>query len=270
MFCGYRGTLGDKYKKANALTGFISISGYKKIWHSGSIATFKSQVWLYLDKGFGIYVTSNGPPASSTTRALKSILQYISDILLGEMPWLNTTTICTFPKPWKTEEKPEESDDEPASFHELSQQNSPHRSSEYMGKYSNPGFGDVIISSGVHTPLGFKMGQILEADLHYNASEDKFYTNFTGKYWYFKERIPLQFGDYITNKGYDTVYIPLYSPFDQVEAMPFFKGSSKEKYYTLRGDFNGYCTLNAGNRIYRDNTFFIISISCLFYVLDLE
>lgn len=191
--------------------------------------------------GYGIYTSCNGPPLSSTTQVLKSILRYVSDIILGETPWLNATTVCTFPAPWVTED---EADDNSMSHDPLPDDDPPRPLESYTGTFTNPGFGDIIISRHPSNQLEMHMGQLLHAFLHYNSSETTFYTNLTDKYWYLNDRIPLQFTSYMSSYGFDTLNIPLYSPFDKVEPTPFFKRNGDEKYETLRKKFNVFCTIN--------------------------
>lgn len=46
----------------------------------------------------GIFTSMNGADGGHTVRIL--FHNYIADLLLGEEPWLNKTTVCTFPEPW--------------------------------------------------------------------------------------------------------------------------------------------------------------------------
>jgi hypothetical protein len=46
----------------------------------------------------GIFTSMNGADNEHTVRNL--FHNYIADLLLGEEPWLNKTTVCTFPEPW--------------------------------------------------------------------------------------------------------------------------------------------------------------------------
>jgi hypothetical protein len=43
----------------------------------------------------GIFTSMNGADGENTVRIL--FHNYIADLLLGEEPWLNKTTVCTFP-----------------------------------------------------------------------------------------------------------------------------------------------------------------------------
>ena len=48
-----------------------------------------------------MFVASTGPQGYEITLSLEVINHYISDLMLGEVPWLNTTMACIFPRPWK-------------------------------------------------------------------------------------------------------------------------------------------------------------------------
>ena len=49
----------------------------------------------------GMFASVNGPDgAFESGFHLNTIFYYISDYLLGEKPWLNTSTACTYPEPW--------------------------------------------------------------------------------------------------------------------------------------------------------------------------
>lgn len=76
------------------------LTGYSKIWHSGGIVTFSSRLWLLPGVDAGLFVATNGPQTSQKAQALTVITSMAADLLLGESPWLNSSTICTFPFPW--------------------------------------------------------------------------------------------------------------------------------------------------------------------------
>ncbi|KAL4229793.1 hypothetical protein ACF0H5_010184 [Mactra antiquata] len=75
--------------------------GHRKIWHSGGLFSYISLLWMFPEEDIGIFVSVNGPALPKTSSyAEQTILYYISDILLGDKPWLDLETTCTFPKPW--------------------------------------------------------------------------------------------------------------------------------------------------------------------------
>lgn len=75
--------------------------GRRKVWHSGGLFSYVSLIWLYPNEEAGVFISINGPGLpSSASNAQKTILYYISDLLLDQPTWLNLQTTCTFPKPW--------------------------------------------------------------------------------------------------------------------------------------------------------------------------
>lgn len=79
----------------------VYVSGYKTIMHGGGIVEYQTKVAFFPEMGFGFYMTCNGP-VKPDPPALQLISLYISDLLLGEEPWLSPETGCTFPEPWFT------------------------------------------------------------------------------------------------------------------------------------------------------------------------
>lgn len=80
--------------------------GYRRLWHSGGLFSYISLLWLYPDQDIGIFASVNGPGTVKTPGlALKTILTYVSDVLLEQTPWLNPETACSFPSPWVNSSK---------------------------------------------------------------------------------------------------------------------------------------------------------------------
>ena len=72
--------------------------------HSGGLFSYITLLWTLPDLNIGVYASVNGPGYGSYS-GIHNIVSfyYIVDHLLGLEPWLNKTTACTFPKPWKKE-----------------------------------------------------------------------------------------------------------------------------------------------------------------------
>ena len=66
--------------------------------HSGSLFGYGALLTILPDKDIGVFLALNGADESYYGRRLLNL--YIMDLLLGEEPWLNLTTACTFPSPW--------------------------------------------------------------------------------------------------------------------------------------------------------------------------
>ena len=147
------------------------------------------------------------------------IAQYITDLLASETPWMNTTTVCTYPYPWRNDS----SDiDEELVSHPL-----PNAPSYYTGTYVHPAFGEIIITEHhSQDKLKMKMGLYLDADLSYNSKKDSFYTTLTNKYWYMDDKIPIQFRNLekvgIANT-FSTILMPLTQPYESANKLTFKK-----------------------------------------------
>lgn len=59
--------------------------------HAGAYHSYKSYLALFRDVDIGIFITTTALP-EPISLALDEIFFYIADLLLGEDPWLNTTT----------------------------------------------------------------------------------------------------------------------------------------------------------------------------------
>lgn len=90
---------------------------------------------MFPDTNLGIYTAMSGDDEDFFYRY--SLHQYLADMYLGETPWLNATTICSFPSPWfppkRNRTKPN-----------ISRNLQPQRTlDEYLGVYENPAYGKI-------------------------------------------------------------------------------------------------------------------------------
>ncbi|KAL8570293.1 hypothetical protein ACOMHN_011315 [Nucella lapillus] len=143
--------------------------GYEKVWHSGGIVTYSSRLWLLPGVKAGLFVATNGPQTRDKGHALTAITNMAADLLLGEPLWLNESTICTFPAPWKPLEKPPQSPPPPTTTtstpevngsHELPDKRGPvsvfTKRKDYLdmdldqliGVYTHKAFGKMVITRG--------------------------------------------------------------------------------------------------------------------------
>lgn len=83
----------------------------------------------------------NGPWPISYNRDLEPLSYFIADILLQEEHWLNVSTVCTFPEPWKERPAPRNNTDDklPADDYDVSR---------YLGHYGHRLNGEVVINEG--------------------------------------------------------------------------------------------------------------------------
>lgn len=75
-------------------------SGFRYAAHAGELFGYDALMTLFLDCGIGIYSACNGPGGRAAFLSHQLIHYAISDIMLGEEPWLTEDTVKTFPEPW--------------------------------------------------------------------------------------------------------------------------------------------------------------------------
>ena len=188
-----------------------------------------------------MYIVCNGPPKATTTWALIHILQYITDMMTSHTPWINSTTACTFPAPW------ESNNGRSSTTVGLADDSLPSGVKDFQGTFHHPGFGDINITyNDNRNRLRMRMGQYLDAILLYNKTADTFYTNFTGKYWYSPYKIPLTFKRSLPSGEIDVLYMPLNSPWSEVEPFPFARGQARQL-HKRNGVHRIICTSIASN-----------------------
>ncbi|WAR28085.1 GIGA6-like protein, partial [Mya arenaria] len=114
-----------------------SYDGYRAVWHRGTLWAYYSIAWLVPEQNIGIFISTNGGMFKDDQyTSLTTTLYYLADLLLDKEPWLNSSTACSFPEPWK---KVYKADSRPP-------ENSPFLPdiSEYTGTYGNEFQPDVV------------------------------------------------------------------------------------------------------------------------------
>ncbi|XP_070561375.1 uncharacterized protein [Ptychodera flava] len=74
--------------------------GYPKVFHDGSLGGFNSGMSVFHTGNIGIFTAINGPHTADAINGMFRIHSYAADLLLGEEPWLNVSTACSYPYPW--------------------------------------------------------------------------------------------------------------------------------------------------------------------------
>ncbi|KAK3592705.1 hypothetical protein CHS0354_037839 [Potamilus streckersoni] len=117
-----------------------SYRGYRKWWHDGVFGAYQALEWLFPDLNIGVFLSINGPGTPQIPfRAVRTIMYFVSDLLLGEKPWLSQVTSCTFPMPFV---------EEPMTFQTRLRIAPPPRNFvEYIGQYGSPLFPDALVST---------------------------------------------------------------------------------------------------------------------------
>ncbi|KAH3843705.1 hypothetical protein DPMN_117234, partial [Dreissena polymorpha] len=147
-------------------------NGYKKVWHSGTVISYKTLAWMFPELRIGILGTSNGPAIDvQQADALTTILYHIIDRLLGFTPWINVTNVCTFPKPWQEEISMGYGPGETERVLQNAQ--------EYTGYYDNNMLTGIKLEKDneSNTRLKFTMGH-LKGNLYSTPHQDRFLMEF--------------------------------------------------------------------------------------------
>ncbi|KAL8590172.1 hypothetical protein ACOMHN_010367 [Nucella lapillus] len=111
--------------------------GYPLIGHSGSTYGYRALLTLVPSQKLGIFTALTGGDSKYRTRA--SLHSYLMDRVLGQAPWLNTSTLCSFPAPWHND-----SADQTAPPYNTSNPLA-YKLSAYVGSYSNPAYGTLEV-----------------------------------------------------------------------------------------------------------------------------
>ena len=92
--------LSKNFPRVKIIIIFLLPAGLPLVMHTGTSWGYGGLLTLLPDVGLGIFSAITGPDSKYFGR--KAAHLYIADRLLGEEPWLNHTTACSFPEPWTT------------------------------------------------------------------------------------------------------------------------------------------------------------------------
>ncbi|XP_071117791.1 uncharacterized protein [Haliotis cracherodii] len=109
--------------------------GYKMIAHSGSTWGYRALLTLLPTEKLGIFIAMTGDDPHYKYRF--PLQNYIADHILGEKPWLNVSTICSFPAPWYNETS--------SSTSYKMDKSLSHDHKKYEGIYYHKGFGNLEV-----------------------------------------------------------------------------------------------------------------------------
>ncbi|CAH1781743.1 unnamed protein product [Owenia fusiformis] len=178
----------------------------------GTAGGYESQITLFPDRKLGIYTAMNGLMGPSAYIALRMMHQYIADVMMGQKPWLNRTTGCTFPEPWS------ENIYEKESTQFINTSLPAHRPFvDYTGVYINDGHGTIHISANTsYNYLYFKIGELGNFILYPMEERDRFHMKATYPYSFYLF-YPLMFNN--DTRGYiNSISVPSFD----VENPPIF------------------------------------------------
>lgn len=115
----------------------------------------------------GVFTSLTGEDYGYLLRT--NLHNYLADIYLDETPWLNSSTICSFPEPWfrPGKEKPKPIIDKTRAL--------PRNSSYYVGEYENPAYGRMFVMvNSTNGKLIIKFGHA-SLGLYPKAMKDEFH-----------------------------------------------------------------------------------------------
>ncbi|XP_061197400.1 uncharacterized protein LOC133205576 [Saccostrea echinata] len=143
--------------------------GYKILSHTGSTFGYRAKLTLYPDMQLGVFSVMTGDDPGYLYRS--NIHNLVSDMYLGEDPWLNATIMCSFPEPFQTKTS--------SSKPQINTKRTPARNvSEYVGLYKNTPYGYVSVSENQgQLSLQYGFGQF---DLYAKRTKDVFYVKSVG------------------------------------------------------------------------------------------
>ena len=198
------------------------------ISHSGSTFGYRALLTLIPRYDIGIFVALTGDDLSILFRT--NIHLYISDLLLGYNPWLNTSTLCTFPHPWATSDTNRQPTEQRKNL-------TAYRSLEkYVGIYTNSAYGVLNITwNGTSNALKMHYGYGIFL-LYPKTDKDEFYGEGTGIWESFKRFGTLRFESDET----DSAIVSLAAPSFESKLPPvFWKDGFFPKKKTTTNKTNG-------------------------------
>lgn len=126
--------------------------------HGGSMFSYYSVVVMDPTTQTGLALTVNGLNPTILSYDLYPLAYFLKDILLGQTPWLNVTTICSYPAPWL-----------PSSQRTPPKQNVQEKymgsTKEFMGKFGHALYGQVKVTEKDQS-LYFQWGNMINGTLY--------------------------------------------------------------------------------------------------------
>ena len=126
----------------------MSIAGFPIIAHSGQLISYWADLNIIPSKGIGAFVSNNGLADPSVP------LKFALDVLNGVEPWLNASTVCTYPQPWQPPPT------YPAPDINMTQGEPARKLIAYTGTYGQPVFGNITVYETANQTLKIQYGRI--------------------------------------------------------------------------------------------------------------
>ncbi|XP_048733367.2 uncharacterized protein LOC125649702 [Ostrea edulis] len=143
--------------------------GYKILSHTGSTFGYRAKLTLYPSMNLGVFSAMTGDDPSYLYRS--NVHNLISDLYLGEEPWLNATIMCSFPEPFRSKSS--------SSKPQINTNRKPARNvRDYLGLYKNIPYGFATVTKNqTQLTLQFGFGRF---ELYAKTTKDEFYVQSVG------------------------------------------------------------------------------------------
>ncbi|KAL4218011.1 hypothetical protein ACF0H5_022749 [Mactra antiquata] len=141
--------------------------GYPMVTHSGSTFGYVSLLTMLPNTNIGVYTAMSGKDSGYILRT--NLHTYIADLALGLEPWMNRTTVCTFPEPW-TNKTTKSSSKGPAKDIPATRD-----LATYTGVFKNPAYGTIDVYKNQTSGLLMVKYGYAQFILYPKSTPDQFY-----------------------------------------------------------------------------------------------
>ena len=152
------------------------------MFHTGNFFSYTAIAIVYREMNASIFITINGPwlPRKAVTFPLSYL---ISDMLLKEEPWLNSSLACDYPSPWRriSPSNHTEQNNSLPVYKDMTEE----EATAYVGLYGHLLFGNINITYKNQT-LVVSLTSLMDATLHYIEEADLFDLKLSGPLGHFK------------------------------------------------------------------------------------
>lgn len=110
--------------------------GFERLDHTGATFGYRAMMSLIPGEKVGVFTALTGRDDNYMFRV--PLQMHLLDLALGLQPWLNTSTLCSYPAPWKTPK-------EPTKPKPIANRKLPRPAIKYEGKYFNKAYGIITV-----------------------------------------------------------------------------------------------------------------------------
>ncbi|XP_076101651.1 uncharacterized protein LOC143071306 [Mytilus galloprovincialis] len=133
--------------------------GHRVLHHSGSLYGYSCKITYLPDRGSAFVFFTNGPGETKFDETISPVFYYMLDLMLGYPSWLNETTACSYPAPWRNYRSKRSSRDVMSVSGKKLEEMDMH-----TGQYSHPLYGSVTITI-INNTLHIRYGLLLTGKL---------------------------------------------------------------------------------------------------------